>query len=687
MREALNTRHGAAWRLLACVAAAGTSFNCVNKPLPPVAPTWETAMTAPVAASSYTLADLVTKDPALLSVAPGSTQLVYSSTFQADPAFVGNLIALSPFTGSAQVQMGSFTVAGTTYALPVPFPAWFPKGTTSTIPPGTITIPSLAGTLPGLDSVTFAGGTAELHLRNNLPVPVTIQNSIAIVNAGGTTEGGFSFGGATIAQGQEAVATTNLAGMFLTHTVTLTGLQFSEPGSASPVAIPADSLMVALLVVRNPLVSSAIVTSLPPQVAAQNATRSFAVTDSNLVSDLTVKSGSITLAVNSTLSVNAMFHYAFAEIFTPGGAPYADSLALAPGGGASRTIALAGFRLHNPSGTFIDSLHVTGSVALTQPPGVTSVKVRSSDAVAVTLTTTSIVADSVVGVMKPTWVNVNTVLPVKLGDLSKKFHGQVSIPAANLRIVPQSTIRFPLQLDLKLQAENGQGALLSEMDVPTTTMSGALQPIDFVPGDVGKFLSTISGQFPDSLRVKGAVVVNPNYDRSAPQSVGSTSWFGGQVQVSFPLACALSAGTVADTVAVGDTTGAGHGHTVVDAKTASSINSVTLHVVTDNGIPLGVALKLNFLDAAGKLLLVVPQSAGDSVAVPAPVVAGGDVQAPSHAERIIALSGTEVQQFNKAVTVAYALSVGSPGPDAVRFTSTESVRVRIWAELSYQVNR
>jgi len=681
-------RRSLAWTLPALACAAVTSFNCINKPLPPVAPTWETAMTAPVAASSYTLGDLVTKDPALISVAPGGTQLVYSSTFQADPAFVGNLISLSPFSSSAQVQVGSFAVTGSTYALPVPFPPGFPKGTTSQIPPATLTFGALAGALPGLDSVAFQSGTVELHLRNNLPVPVTVTGPITIRDASGNACGTFDFSASpTIAAGGETAAATSLAGVFITHQVSLTGVGLSEPGSLQSVPIPADSLVVAVLVARNPVVSSAIVTSLPPQVAAQNVTRSLALKDSNLVSDLVVKSGTITLGFQSTLAVNGVFHYSIAELLTPAGAVYADSVALGPGAGSTRVIPLAGYRLHSPSGTFIGALDVTASVGLTQPAGVTSVKVRSTDGVALSLSATAIVADSVTGVVKPTWVSVNAVLPVRIGDLAKKFHGQISIPAANLRIVPQSTIRFPLQLDLKLQAESQAGALLSEMSVPATTMSGALQPIDFVPGDVGKFLSAISGQLPDSLRVRGSVLVNPSYDVSTQQSVGSRSWFGGQVQVSFPLTCSLTGGTVADTAAVGDTTGAGHGHTVVDAKTASSINSVTLHVVTDNAIPLAVALKLHFLDAAGKLLLVVPQSAGDSITVPAPAVAGGTVQSPSHAERIVRLTGTEIQQFNRAVTVAYALSVASPGTGAVSFTSAETVRIRVWAELSYQVNQ
>jgi hypothetical protein len=276
---------------------------------------------------------------------------------------------------------------------------------------------------------------------------------------------------------------------------------------------------------------------------------------------------------------------------------------------------------------------------------------------------------------------------VKLGDLTKKFKGQVNVPAANLRLLPQSTIRFPLQLDLKLQAEGNRGQLLSEMAVPQSSTGNGLQPIDFLPGDVGRFLTSISGLLPDSLRVRGTVLVNPQYDISAPQSMGNSSWFGGQVQLSFPLICSLTGGLFADTTSIGDTSGTGQGHTLVDAKTAGNINSIQLHVSIDNAIPLQVALKLRFLDRAKRLLLVLPQTAGDSISIPAPAVQGGIVQSPTHAERIIQLAGTEIQQFNSAYSVAYFMGISSAGTDPVSFESTQAIRIRIWAEFKYQVNK
>jgi hypothetical protein len=139
-----------------CVLALAVfSLNCVNKPLALVAPTWATQMTAPVSTKSYTLADLVAKDSSLLRITPGGTQLMYITTFQADPTFVGNLVSLSSFTGASQVRLGVFSVNDVSYALPVTFPAWFPRGTTTPIPQATIAFDLLQGSLPGLDSVSF----------------------------------------------------------------------------------------------------------------------------------------------------------------------------------------------------------------------------------------------------------------------------------------------------------------------------------------------------------------------------------------------------------------------------------------------------------------------------------------------------------------------------------------------------
>ena len=86
-------------------------------------------------------------------------------------------------------------------------------------------------------------------------------------------------------------------------------------------------------------------------------------------------------------------------------------------------------------------------------------------------------------------------------------------------------------------------------------------------------------------------------------------------------------------------------------------------------------------------LSIFPQSAGDSVTVAAPAVIGGVVQAPTHTERILTLSETEIQQFNKSQFIVYYLQISAPGANLLALQPTQTINIRVWAELTYQVNK
>jgi hypothetical protein len=111
-----------------------------------------------------------------------------------------------------------------------------------------------------------------------------------------------------------------------------------------------------------------------------------------------------------------------------------------------------------------------------------------------------------------------------------------------------------------------------------------------------------------------------------------------------------------------------------------------MHIEIDNGLPMGVKVKVVLLDRAHRPLLAVPQTEGDSVAITAGIVSNGDVQASTRSSRILELKGSEVQMFNKAEFVQVSLGVATPGDAAVNFRTTDNVRIRVWSEFSYRVN-
>ncbi len=147
------------------------------------------------------------------------------------------------------------------------------------------------------------------------------------------------------------------------------------------------------------------------------------------------------------------------------------------------------------------------------------------------------------------------------------------------------------------------------------------------------------------------------------------------------------AGHISDTAYIGDTTGSGQGHTLVDSSSADDFTSIRIHVVVDNGIPVDVAVKLQFLDNQRRLLMNIPQTAGDSVTVPAPAVLGGIVQSPTHTERILDLSSTEIQQFNNSYSIVYFLQISSAGANLLALQGTQAINIRVWGEFTYQVNK
>jgi hypothetical protein len=136
---------------------------------------------------------------------------------------------------------------------------------------------------------------------------------------------------------------------------------------------------------------------------------------------------------------------------------------------------------------------------------------------------------------------------------------------------------------------------------------------------------------------------------------------------------------------MGDTTGDGTADSRIDPAQLDNFNSGRMFVEIDNGLPLAVKIKMVMLDRNRRPLLVIPQSEGDSIAIAAGIIAGGDVQASARSSRIVELQNVELRSLNAADFVQVGVAVNTPGTGAVNFNSTDRVRVRVWTQLSYRV--
>jgi len=658
------------------------AFHCFNKPMEPVMPQWDVDLSAPIANRAYTLGEIALKDTSVLQAAPGGTQLMLKTSVTADPTYIGDRIALDPIKASFGADLGPFSVSMLPIDLGIQIPGFTP-GITTMIPPLLPTdIPAVSGDLPNVRSATLQSGIVWLKVTNRMDIPVRMETPIMLVNQSGGTIASFDFGGTEIPARGVQTAQADLAGKVVLQRVRLESMRMSSRGSgSSPVTIP-DTMLIATISSSDLVALSATTT----QVSTQHftANRSIPMNTETLIREVWLNRGTLNLHVVSSIDLRMSLRLRLPELLRSSGQTFEEIVNVAPRDSFLLSIDLGRTHLRSLDGGFLRSLVAECSADLFDAGNGGAVTLRSTDFVRVEATSGSVVADSAVAVLKPTMIAIDERVALNLGEIAKKFKGQIDIPGASMIFTPKTSITAPLELDLRFEAKNSAGKTVT-LQVPVTKGTGGLGAITFAPGDVGGFLSQISGNLPDSLRVVGHVWLNPDFDTTAPAAIGRNCSFAGNVHLSVPLSVRIADGVFADTLVMGDTTGDGTADHRIDPRQLNDFNSGRMFVEIDNGLPMGVKVKLTLLDRNRKPLLVIPQSEGDSITIAAGILAGGDVQAPARSSRFVELQNAELQSLNVADFVQLGVAVNTPGLGPVNFNTTDRVRVRVWTQFSYRV--
>jgi len=296
------------------------------------------------------------------------------------------------------------------------------------------------------------------------------------------------------------------------------------------------------------------------------------------------------------------------------------------------------------------------------------------------------VVDTVVAVLKPTWITVDRVVPVRFGDLPTKFSGQVNVPSATLDFRVNSSIGFPLDFYLlKIGARRTATSDSAFLNLPNASRIYPASPtaVRFDPSEVGRFLSSFSGRLPDSLRISGRALVNPPdvyaSKLAAVGSVGRRCAIDGTIDLGIPLMLGIVGGTYKDTIDIGD-----------DNKESEldAVNYGKTFVEVQNGLPLQLTLTLSLLDGAKVVVLPLPPSGQPLNVGAAPVDAQGNVTVPVQSSVVFELGEPDIRQFKLADSLAAHVALQTTaGSSAVRFRTNDFVRLKVWSQLSYRVNR
>ena len=683
-------------RLLVCasiILSSVVSLNCFNDSLGPVLPSWDVNLTLPLVNRSYSLSEIIRKDSSILRAGVGG-EIMYSLSEPLQPTSVGDLLSLSLRDTSQSVKFGAFSVTSPDLVVPMDIP-WLPQGATVQVPDTTFPIEDLHDTITSFERVTFARGTINLTVRNNLPVPIEAVTPVVLLNEQNEVVATFTFNPPTIAPNSSRTASDDLSDKTLDNVVHLTGIIFHTPGSAVPVQLPMGSQLVATLSTSNLRARQAILANIPSQRLTDNDSARVLLDDSTLVKEVRIRSGGFTLSFQNHISLNLLFKYRFTELekYLAGNyVPHEDSVYLPAQGSGQKFVDLSNQRIVSRTANPLRSLVVISSVIL--PVGsISPVTVNDTDKVSISMTSTSpIIADSVVGVLKPTWVDVNRSIRVNFGEFPTRFGGQLNIPSAAFALGSLSRFDFPLDMYVQVAAVKNATGDLAYLRLPVS--SRRLQPgadsIAFNASEVGQFLSQFSGSFPDSFRISGRLLINPPdaYNPNVFGRIGEHSSFGGRVHLDVPLMLGIVDGMYNDTVAVGDTTGDGRRDYQIDRNRLRDVNSGKLYIEIENGMPIQVGLGMRLLRGTKEGLLRLPQSGVPVTITPASVNGQGDVVAPTRSTSVLELSEQDIRQFDPAELLSYTIGLQTtPGSPAVRFKTADYVRIRVWSGMSYRVNK
>ncbi|MBP1653898.1 MAG: hypothetical protein H6Q28_454 [Bacteroidetes bacterium] len=663
------------------LAALGVA-GCFQKPIEPVAPTWDVSITAPVTRRSYNLGELSEKDPTVFVSTPGTGDMMFRTSGSAAPRVLGDLLGLRALDVSGDADLGAISVAPFQQTLPVQVPGLIEGSPVPLI--SSLSLPAIQMALAGFQSLTLEGGTLELRLQNNLPAEIVLESPLVLRDSAGSVVCTFVFSPSVVPAGQTRSATAPLNGATLSRRMSLTGVVVSTSGSTAPVG--AGDHIRATLSGSGMLVARAVLAAIPPQTIADNATVVFPLTDSTLIALVSIGSGTMRLDAASEVAVPAVVRFRFEDLYAPSGQKYTDSIALPAFGTGSRTISMTGMTLRSADGSLLSDLRVVSTVALYNGSGGNPVTLSRDDHFTYRLQTSAIMLDSMVGVLRPTAVPIDDDIALDWGDLGGNFRASMVLPSATLQFVPSATASLPLLMDLRIEAArpNGEGAAV--LPFPTDAFKTDGAPVVFDQGQVGSFLAQIVEDLPSTVRLAGSVVLNPYYDTSRRVSLGRNSSVGGGIDLGVPLTLSIRGGAILDTAVIGDTTSDGSVDRWLDEETLEALSTGQITIDVENALPLAFTLKFALLDIDGRPLLDLPQATVDSIRVIPAVTANGAVVSPSRSQAVLELQADDVRRVNPARYLRFAVNLQTPGPGLVTFRASDRLTIRSWARFSYRVD-
>ena len=652
--------------------------GCFEKPLSPVAPVWDVTVNVPLINRTYSVNQIVEKDPTLLHSDP-SGLIVYSNTQQFTAISVHENLKVDPASEYYQSRIGSFSIK-----TPVPvlrrISAVELNPSLSDLQGQAITIPSFNFSIgpqsfpliSELERATLVSGQVTLTFINRLPIPVD-NISVTVHSQYGLA---LRFDQSAVIQPNDSVKRIfSLANLIIGNAFTL-NLSGRYPGTATSVVIDTAAALFVRLDFSSDIKASEAIAKLPTNTLTTLG--SFLLDDSTKIDFAEIKTGSMTVTLNNSLGISGYASLIIANLRQPNGGAFRQIIPFYAGQqDINAFFPLNGYSVQSPDGSL--SYTVT---AQTFDTGNNLVAIDSLRTISGSVRTSVIYFQNFQGKLKPTNVGVSVSRSIDVGDINRVFSGALKFSQARVSLTVTSPARFSLDLNATLTGKSsatGQTAILSlpldqrRISFPQTTIT-----LTETNSNIVAFLNSFADKLLDEVTLSGNAVLNPNYTSG---SVSATDSLGVRLSVDIPLKIGVLNGIARDTTEINISPD--------ERRELDRTNYGKVFFEIQNGLPAAIQVSVDWLDAQRSNLLTLPKASQPVLAVSgAQVDAQGRVVVPASSTSFLELISDDVSKFKLTKYVAYAMTVGTSGGGTVpvQFRTSDSVRVRAYSTLSYRVN-
>jgi hypothetical protein len=703
------SRFGAAiliWVIL--VVLLIVSFNCMESPLAPVAPSSDIQLSIPILDKRKYVDEMMSKDTAFIKrdLAGG-----YYFIDKQNPApNLIPLVSLTPPPSYQKTEVGQFAVdaipakninltlsdLGLT---PVDFPGSPPFPS-----PSPATYVSLSGDTidrsPEFDFVSINSGTLTLSFNNNLPLrmgfnrPITLRNNQFVPFVDTSVIATYIVG--TIDSFSTFIDTKSLAGKTIRAQMKFDSISFSTEQRSTSFSLKSSN-GINVQFFSSKLIADSAKAKIPDQQVLTAIEDSvLAVADSMVVRSAEFKSGLIQVRIVNNLDIDVGIKFSIDEfkVKTKGGIKYSIDTTMAGKQTMNIPIDFTTIKIE-PNSLAQKGTDITFSIGITTLNSHNQKKtVLKTDYVEVSLNTLqSMALQAFTGKITPQYQFINQTSFVNFGEAIKSFKpDSLKFDSVRIDLGLKATAGFVTKYDLKLIGKNSITGKSVTINIPKDSLTGTQSIVSKTilmnnsSGWAQGFLDKLFAVVPDSLTVTGLITVNPNGINNSESSIYDSSKTYTTMDIYFPVKFGIYGGKITDTVKT------------EFPKDLDNIVKGQINLEIYNRIPLQFAFKGTFLNRAKPsdpytTLFSIPLDGSTRKVNPAPINGTGVANDSALSVFSFTLDNASIGKLTKADSVFFIynmdIETSKQGTQIVpvRIQGNDFIRLRGSGNMVYTINK